>query len=109
VSVLHKKAPKIKENKQNSCLLSCENGEIRINFDHNIFFMVIVCFVLLFVQFMTGPQIDMELVHMSIRPLLLMLGDYRSLNLPLIQVTSCRVIGYENCVSYRSNKMFSNP
>ncbi|XP_048580263.1 transformation/transcription domain-associated protein isoform X2 [Nematostella vectensis] len=36
-------------------------------------------------KFMTGPQLDMEHVHMSIRPLLLMLGDYRSLNLPLIQ------------------------
>lgn len=35
---------------------------------------------------MTGPQIDMEVVHMNIRPLLMMLGDYRSLNLPLIQV-----------------------
>ena len=31
---------------------------------------------------------DMEQVHMSIRPLLLKLGDYRSLNLQLIQVSS---------------------
>ena len=37
-------------------------------------------------QFMAGTQVDMEQVHMSIRPLLLKLGDYRSLNLQLIQV-----------------------
>ncbi|KAK2564815.1 Transformation/transcription domain-associated protein [Acropora cervicornis] len=30
-------------------------------------------------------KVDMEVVHMSIRPLLLKLGDYRSLNLQLIQ------------------------
>ncbi|KAJ7354746.1 hypothetical protein OS493_030523 [Desmophyllum pertusum] len=34
---------------------------------------------------MAGSQVDMEQVHMSIRPLLLKLGDYRSLNLQLIQ------------------------
>lgn len=39
-----------------------------------------------FFQFMAGTQVDMEQVHMSIRPLLLKLGDYRSLNLQLIQV-----------------------
>ena len=38
-------------------------------------------------QFMAGTQVDMEQVHMSIRPLLLKLGDYRSLNLQLIQVS----------------------
>ncbi|KAL9966032.1 hypothetical protein ACROYT_G024040 [Oculina patagonica] len=36
-------------------------------------------------KFMAGTQVDMEQVHMSIRPLLLKLGDYRSLNLQLIQ------------------------
>ncbi|XP_074624680.1 transformation/transcription domain-associated protein-like isoform X2 [Acropora palmata] len=36
-------------------------------------------------KFMAGSQVDMEVVHMSIRPLLLKLGDYRSLNLQLIQ------------------------
>ena len=36
---------------------------------------------------MAGSQVDMEQVHMSIRPLLLKLGDYRSLNLQLIQVS----------------------
>ncbi|XP_068742186.1 transformation/transcription domain-associated protein-like isoform X1 [Montipora capricornis] len=36
-------------------------------------------------KFMAGSQVDMELVHMSIRPLLLKLGDYRSLNLQIIQ------------------------
>ncbi|CAH3023319.1 unnamed protein product [Porites evermanni] len=36
-------------------------------------------------KFMAGSQVDMEQVHMSIRPLLLKLGDYRSLNLQLIQ------------------------
>ena len=36
---------------------------------------------------MAGTQVDMEQVHMSIRPLLLKLGDYRSLNLQLIQVS----------------------
>ena len=35
---------------------------------------------------MQGAEVNMEQVHMSIRPLLLALGDYRSLNLPLIQV-----------------------
>ncbi|XP_015774341.1 PREDICTED: transformation/transcription domain-associated protein-like [Acropora digitifera] len=38
-----------------------------------------------FTEFMAGSQVDMEVVHMSIRPLLLKLGDYRSLNLQLIQ------------------------
>ena len=37
---------------------------------------------------MAGSQVDMEQVHMSIRPLLLKLGDYMSLNLQLILVSS---------------------
>ena len=49
-------------------------------------FNVLKSFLFLSLQFMAGSQVDMEQVHMSIRPLLLKLGDYRSLNLQLIQV-----------------------
>ena len=37
------------------------------------------------VQFITGFTLDVELVHTSMRPLLLLLGDYRFLNLNIIQ------------------------
>lgn len=43
---------------------------------------------------MAGTQVDMEQVHMSIRPLLLKLGDYRSLNLQLIQVSQYNTVLY---------------
>ncbi|XP_014681160.1 PREDICTED: transformation/transcription domain-associated protein-like [Priapulus caudatus] len=36
-------------------------------------------------KFLAGCQIDMEIVHSAMRPLLLMLGDYRSLSLNVIQ------------------------
>ncbi|CAH1788418.1 unnamed protein product [Owenia fusiformis] len=36
-------------------------------------------------KFIAGIQIDMEQVHLAMRPLLLQLGDYRSLNLNVIQ------------------------
>ncbi|RMX56332.1 hypothetical protein pdam_00004482 [Pocillopora damicornis] len=55
-------------------------------------------------KFMAGTQVDMEQVHMSIRPLLLKLGDYRSLNLQLIQASVshsgrvCPILG--GCVPF---------
>lgn len=36
-------------------------------------------------KFWAGCQIDMEIVHSTMRPLLLMLGDYRSLSLNVVQ------------------------
>ncbi|KAI0213609.1 Transformation/transcription domain-associated protein [Lamellibrachia satsuma] len=39
-------------------------------------------------KFITGFQIDMEMVHTAMRPLLLMLGDYRGLSLNVIHVLS---------------------
>lgn len=36
-------------------------------------------------QFIVGTRVDMVLVHESMRPLLLKLGDYKSLNLNVIQ------------------------
>ena len=38
-----------------------------------------------YLQFISGCQIDMESVHSAIRPLLLTLGDHRSLNPSVIQ------------------------
>ena len=35
-------------------------------------------------QFIAGHPVDMELVHTSVRPTLLMLGDHRTLNLNVI-------------------------
>lgn len=44
-------------------------------------FAVFVC-----AQFISGFQIDMEMVRLAMRPLLLNLGDYRNLNLNVIQI-----------------------
>ena len=47
-----------------------------------------VCGCVPCLQFISGFQIDMEMVHTAMRPLLLLLGDYRSLSLNVIQVLS---------------------
>lgn len=64
------------------------------------------------IQFINGGALDSvkELVSVNIRPLLLMLGDYRSLNMSVLQV--CRLVLYihvRDCAPRMSLYMWNPP